>query len=83
MLWYFLSELALLIHTERSYPQLSEELLQRMVDLLTALHQAVNAERSFGGLGSPWEFNLRDLLRWCQLVTSELPARLDQTQRSN
>ena len=46
------------------------ELLTRMVLLLDDLHHKTNVERAFGGAGSPWEFNLRDLLRWCHLAES-------------
>lgn len=50
------------------HPQLPSDLLARMVALLQDLHEAVNVRRQFGGAGGPWEFNLRDLLRWCCLV---------------
>ena len=40
----------------------------RMVAFLQALHEAANVARALGASGGPWEFNLRDLLRWCQLV---------------
>ena len=30
------------------------------------------AARVFGSQGGPWEFNLRDLLRWCELAQSAL-----------
>ena len=56
-----------------AYSQIPGALLKRMVSLLNQLHVAVNTEHQFGGLGGPWEFNLRDLLRWCQLMQSALP----------
>lgn len=39
-----------------------------MVTLLEALHDSANVKRSFASAGGPWEFNLRDLLRWCDLA---------------
>lgn len=39
-----------------------------MVAALAALHRAANVERSFGLQGGPWEFNLRDLLRWSTMI---------------
>jgi midasin len=39
-----------------------------MVRFLQALHTAANVERTFGSVGGPWEFNLRDLMRWCYLI---------------
>ena len=65
-------EMALLIHVHfagTSFAGIPSELLERMVGMLNQLHLAVNVEHQFGGFGGPWEFNLRDLLRWCQLMT--------------
>lgn len=32
------------------------------------LCEEVQVKRSFGQRGGPWEFNLRDLFRWCDLM---------------
>ena len=53
-----------------AYPKIPSDLLQRMVSVLSKLHKAANIDHSMGSLGGPWEFNLRDLLRWCQLMTT-------------
>ena len=45
-----------------------------MVTFLAELHQAANLQRSFASAGGPWEFNLRDLLRWCDLAQAAVPA---------
>ncbi len=50
-----------------------------MVAFLAHLHQGANINRSFGSAGGPWEFNLRDLLRWCQLAESAVPAGVAAT----
>ena len=47
---------------------------QRMIHFLGRLHVAANVDRRLGSVGGPWEFNLRDLLRWCQLLESHVPA---------
>jgi len=46
-----------------------------MVHFNDSLSRAVVSERSFGRVGAPWEFNLRDVLRWCELAEAavELP----------
>ena len=44
-----------------------------MVTFLAALHQAANLQRTFASAGGPWEFNLRDLLRWCDLAQAAVP----------
>ena len=41
---------------------------ERMVTTVQRLHQEANISRLFGNMGGPWEFNLRDLLRWCELI---------------
>lgn len=51
------------------YPMLSEKLVTRMVDFNEKLNDSVNHRSEFGNLGSPWEFNLRDINRWCDLLT--------------
>uniref|UniRef100_A0A8C9XGE6 Midasin AAA ATPase 1 n=1 Tax=Sander lucioperca TaxID=283035 RepID=A0A8C9XGE6_SANLU len=38
---------------------------------LQQLVQEVSVERRWGQRGSPWEFNLRDLFRWCQLMQAD------------
>ena len=39
-----------------------------------------SCSRCFAGAGGPWEFNLRDLLRWCQLAESAVPTQPPQQQ---
>ncbi|MEW5309894.1 MAG: hypothetical protein WDW38_001740 [Sanguina aurantia] len=55
------------------HPRLPLPLLTRMVALLTSLHTAANVTRTFATAGGPWEFNLRDLLRWAQLAEAAVP----------
>jgi Midasin AAA lid domain len=50
------------------HPAVPEQVLARMVACLGALHAAAAAGTGFGAAGGPWEFNLRDLLRWCELA---------------
>ncbi|KAF1344926.1 hypothetical protein BDV97DRAFT_362818 [Delphinella strobiligena] len=52
------------------FPDLSVEKLQPVVDFIERL-DTLTQTRQIGALGSPWEFNLRDTLRWLGLVTSE------------
>lgn len=52
------------------YPSVPGSLLEQMVEVLNAFHQDARDARAFGAVGGPWEFNLRDLLRWCELITS-------------
>ena len=52
-----------------SQQELDGELtVRKMLDFTLALHQRVARDSSFGAAGSPWEFNLRDVFRWCTMT---------------
>lgn len=53
--------------TEALYPQIPRSCHENMVAFVQRLHSDVHVSHIFGNLGGPWEFNLRDLLRWCEL----------------
>ena len=46
------------------HPDLPGELVARMVAFNCRLEEEVVRRRAWGRQGAPWEFNLRDLLRW-------------------
>ena len=50
-----------------AFPSVPLPLIQEMVSFNSHLQREIN-EGTFGHLGSPWEFNLRDILRWSTLV---------------
>ena len=52
------------------HPKLPPPIVRRMIAFNSALQTAVSKARAFGSTGGPWEFNLRDVLRWCELVES-------------
>ncbi|KAL0049173.1 hypothetical protein WJX82_008148 [Trebouxia sp. C0006] len=56
------------------HPSIPADCLANMVSFLKALHEGANTQRSFASAGGPWEFNLRDLLRWCDLAEAAVPA---------
>ena len=45
-----------------------------MVHFNESLSRAVVSDRAFGRDGAPWEFNLRDVLRWCELTEAAVEA---------
>lgn len=51
----------------RLYPQLADY-LPAMIRFNECIHREVCVEAKWATLGSPWEFNLRDLFRWCDLI---------------
>lgn len=50
------------------HPSISASLLQQMVHFNARLYEETMVTHAYGHLGSPWEFNLRDILRWCELI---------------
>lgn len=55
------------------YPQISTDTIDKMINFVLELDTEVAIKRSFGYVGSPYEFNLRDTMRWLQLLTSNDP----------
>ena len=53
------------------HPGLGAELVARMVVFNCRLEREVVRERRWGQQGAPWEFNLRDLLRWCKAMEDD------------
>jgi midasin len=59
------------------FPSTSEEVARPLIKFVDQLEAEVVHGRKFGTQGGPWEFNLRDILRWLQLSSSTdslLPA---------
>ncbi|CCW59800.1 unnamed protein product [Phytomonas sp. EM1] len=54
--------------TKTICPSVNEEILKRIVAFVEALQRETMERRSFAIRGSPWEFNLRDVLRWVNLM---------------
>lgn len=54
------------------YPSFPRRDLDCMIRFNAAVHDEVMVRHSFGRHGAPWEFNLRDLLRWLAMIHSDL-----------
>lgn len=52
------------------YPNVNSEVRSKMISFNERIKKETMEMRSFGQFGSPWEFNLRDILRWISLVDS-------------
>jgi len=50
------------------FPNYPEDWLQRMILYNSRLEEETSMKNSFGRIGSPWEFNLRDIFRWGVLL---------------
>ncbi|GJN90851.1 hypothetical protein Rhopal_003865-T1 [Rhodotorula paludigena] len=62
------------------YPDMDAAVLRKMIAFNSDVHRATMETRAFGIEGSPWEFNLRDVLRWLTLIRSStgLDARRNE-----
>lgn len=54
------------------YPTISKELLSKLIHFNNRLYEDTMLCSKFGQDGSPWEFNLRDIIRSCQIIESEI-----------
>eukprot|EP00981_Chlorochromonas_danica_P002653 scaffold521_cov177-Ochromonas_danica.AAC.7 len=52
--------------------ELSSRFFPSMVSFINKLNYDITIAGVYGRHGSPWEFNLRDMLRWCDLIYNAL-----------
>ncbi|XP_036895348.1 midasin isoform X2 [Sturnira hondurensis] len=50
------------------FPAIDKNIVKKMVAFNNQIDHEVTVEKKWGQRGGPWEFNLRDLFRWCQLM---------------
>ncbi|XP_032340488.1 LOW QUALITY PROTEIN: midasin [Camelus ferus] len=50
------------------FPAIDKNIVKKMVAFNNQIDHEVTVEKKWGQTGGPWEFNLRDLFRWCQLM---------------
>lgn len=50
------------------FPAIDRNIVKKMVAFNNHIDHEVTVEKKWGQKGGPWEFNLRDLFRWCQLM---------------
>ncbi|KAH6470467.1 midasin [Parastagonospora nodorum] len=56
---------------KNKFPDITEDEITKLIGFVAELDKQVVTHRSFGQLGAPWEFNLRDTLRWLDLLASD------------
>ncbi|KAG6208854.1 hypothetical protein E4U35_007989 [Claviceps purpurea] len=57
-----------------NFPKLDSGVIAHLINFVSQLEHQIVVERVFGGQGGPWEFNLRDVLRWLHLLNSSDPV---------
>ncbi|KAL3228604.1 Midasin [Nakaseomyces bracarensis] len=60
----------LLLIARHLYPDIPEATVANIIRFISLLEEYVVKKKQWGTLGSPWEFNLRDTLRWLKLISS-------------
>ncbi|KAL2047257.1 hypothetical protein N7G274_001276 [Stereocaulon virgatum] len=61
----------LLIISNEIYPGLPHHTIETTLQCVTALSQRLQQHGTFGATGGSWEINLRDVLRWLHLLSSQ------------
>ena len=59
----------LLMICRQNCPDSSVEDTEKLIQCVTSLSDLLHRHRTIGSHGGPWEFNLRDVLRWLHLLT--------------
>lgn len=73
----------LILVCQHMFPHVDENILRAMIAFNIHLNDEVTLQKLFGQLGTPWEFNLRDVIRWGYLlVSSERQQNPDAYLRS-
>ncbi|XP_053143364.1 midasin isoform X2 [Hemicordylus capensis] len=63
------------------FPAIGKKNIAKMVEFNNKIDQEIMVEKKWGHKGGPWEFNLRDLFRWCQLMlVDQSPGSYDPGQ---
>lgn len=63
-----LSKQDLMVICGELFPRVSNKITERLVDRLGTLNSLIQSNAPLTTRGGPWEFNLRDILRWLQLL---------------
>ncbi|CAD6568985.1 MAG: hypothetical protein ASARMPRED_002259, partial [Alectoria sarmentosa] len=61
----------LMVISREIFPDFPVLETQKLLQCVTALSQLLQQNRRVGAHGGPWEINLRDILRWLHLLTSQ------------
>jgi len=65
----------LLLVCQHLFPRSDVDILRAMISFNTHLNEEILGKRAFAREGSPWEFNLRDVIRWSTLLSSSSPPQ--------
>ncbi|KAK6358357.1 AAA ATPase midasin [Orbilia blumenaviensis] len=63
----------LLAISRHTFPNFAAEDYAKIVEFSSQLSKSLALDKSFGVSGAPWEFNLRDTLRWLEITARRAP----------
>lgn len=55
---------------EHIYPNVSRETIDNLVEFVFELEKEVNVKKAWGHTGGPWEFNIRDIIKFLNIENS-------------
>lgn len=53
------------------FPNIEKDITSKLISYVDRLNEEVCIKKMWGYAGSPWEFNLRDILRWLDFLSSD------------
>ncbi|KAN0037183.1 hypothetical protein ACTFIV_002519 [Dictyostelium citrinum] len=66
-----LNQQDLLFISTAMYPNIPSKTIERMIEFNHQMFKESMIEHKFARKGAPWEFNLRDTFRWCDLIVKD------------
>jgi len=57
------------------HPEIDHATRTKMIRFNMLMHHETMIANSFGRKGAPWEFNLRDVFRWCEFMKRNQTSR--------
>lgn len=62
------------------FSKIPKDLIEKMVKFNGKVNEELS-KRNFGHKGAPWEFNLRDLSRWCELLIYQKESQRNEAYK--
>ncbi|CAG8447499.1 16137_t:CDS:10 [Dentiscutata erythropus] len=53
------------------FPRIKDSILKKIIEFNTRINEDIMIKCLYGRSGAPWEFNLRDVLRWLELLSKD------------
>ena len=57
-------------------------MVSKMIKFNTQIQEDTMVNKIYGRQGSPWEFNLRDIFRWCEVMQNRQRQKIPELART-